>query len=100
MSASHQHRLDGEYRAASRVTVIGMILDAVLGLLKCIVGLLFNSQALFVDGIHSFTDVASDLVVLVVMKLSRRGPDADHPYGHQRSRTTLMGTSVSKPLAR
>lgn len=92
MSASHQHRLDGEYRAASRVTVIGMILDAVLGLLKCIGGLLFNSQALFVDGIHSFTDVASDLVVLVVMKLSRRGPDADHPYGHQRFET--LGTMI------
>ena len=54
MSASHQHRLDGEFRAASRVTIIGMILDAVLGVLKCIVGLLFGSQALFVDGIHSF----------------------------------------------
>ncbi|MGM0569872.1 cation diffusion facilitator family transporter [Marinobacter sp.] len=92
MSASHQHRLDGEFRAASRVTIIGMILDAVLGLLKCIVGLLFNSQALFVDGIHSFTDVASDLVVLVVMKLSRRGPDADHPYGHQRFET--LGTMI------
>lgn len=92
MSASHQHRLDGEFRAASRVTIIGMILDAVLGVLKCIVGLLFGSQALFVDGIHSFTDVASDLVVLVVMKLSRRGPDADHPYGHQRFET--LGTMI------
>ena len=92
MSASHQHRLDGEFRAASRVTLIGMLLDAVLGLLKCIVGLLFNSQALFVDGVHSFTDVASDLVVLVVMKLSRRGPDADHPYGHQRFET--LGTMI------
>lgn len=92
MSSSHQHRLDGEFRAASRVTIIGMLLDAVLGLLKCIGGWLFNSQALFVDGVHSFTDVVSDLVVLAVMKLSRREPDSDHPYGHQRFET--LGTMV------
>ena len=92
MSSSHQHRLDGEFRAASRVTLLGMVLDAVLGLLKCVGGWLFNSQALLVDGIHSFTDVASDLVVLGVMKLSRREPDADHPYGHQRFET--LGTMI------
>lgn len=90
--ASHQERLDGEFRVASKVTIIGMVLDAVLGMLKCIGGWLFHSQALLVDGIHSFTDVVSDLVVLVVMKLSRRGPDADHPYGHQRFET--LGTMI------
>jgi cation diffusion facilitator family transporter len=92
MSSSHQHRLDGEFRAASRVTIIGMILDAVLGLLKCAGGWFFHSQALLVDGIHSFTDVASDLVVLAVMKVSRREPDSDHPYGHQRFET--LGTMI------
>lgn len=89
---SSQQRLDAEFRAASRVTVIGMVLDALLGVLKCLGGWLFHSQALLVDGIHSFTDVISDLVVLVVMKLSRREPDSDHPYGHQRFET--LGTMI------
>ncbi|MFL1406472.1 cation diffusion facilitator family transporter [Marinobacter sp. M1N3S26] len=92
MSSSHQQRLDAEFRAASRVTIIGMVLDALLGVLKCFGGWLFHSQALLVDGIHSFTDVISDLVVLAVMKLSRREPDSDHPYGHQRFET--LGTMV------
>ncbi len=92
MHSSHQHRLDAEFRSASRVTLIGMVLDALLGLAKCVVGFLFHSQALVVDGIHSFTDVASDVVVLAVMRLSRRGPDANHPYGHQRFET--LGTMV------
>lgn len=85
-----------ERKAASRVTVIGMILDAVLGLIKVVGGALFNSQALLVDGIHSFTDVASDWVVLAVMHLSRKEPDADHPYGHQRIETlgTLLLGSI------
>ncbi len=88
----NQENLTAERKEASRVTVIGMLLDAILGVIKVIGGLLFHSQALLVDGIHSFSDVASDLVVLGVMRVSRQGPDADHPYGHQRIET--MGTMV------
>jgi cation diffusion facilitator family transporter len=91
--SSQEHKgLSQERKAASRVTVIGMLLDGVLGLIKVIAGMLFHSQALLVDGIHSFTDVASDLVVLGVMRISRQAPDQDHPYGHQRIET--MGTMV------
>ncbi|MEP3562899.1 MAG: cation diffusion facilitator family transporter [Marinobacter sp.] len=84
--------LEAEKHAASKVTLIGMFLDGFLGLIKVIAGTLFHSHALVVDGIHSFTDVASDWVVLIVMRLSRKGPDDDHPYGHQRIET--LGTLV------
>ncbi len=95
-TSSTQDALNKEMKAASRVTIIGMILDAILGVIKVIGGALFNSQALFVDGIHSFTDVASDLVVLGVMRISRQEPDEDHPYGHQRIETfgTLLLGSI------
>jgi cation diffusion facilitator family transporter len=88
--------LQQEKHAASRVTIIGMVLDAVLGVIKIIGGTLFHSHALVVDGIHSFTDVVSDWVVLAVMRLSRKGPDDDHPYGHQRIETlgTLLLGSI------
>ena len=91
-----QPDLEKEKHAASRVTLIGMFLDAFLGVMKVIGGTLFHSQALVVDGIHSFTDVVSDWVVLAVMRLSRKGPDADHPYGHQRIETlgTLLLGSI------
>ena len=88
----HRENLTVEMKAASRVTLIGMVLDAVLGIIKVITGTLFHSQALIVDGIHSFSDVASDLVVLGVMRVSRRAPDDNHPYGHQRIET--LGTLV------
>lgn len=90
--SARQDNLPAERRAASRVTVLGMVLDALLGVVKVVSGLLFHSQALLVDGIHSFSDVASDLVVLGVMRVSRQAPDANHPYGHQRIET--MGTMV------
>ncbi|MDX5327708.1 MAG: cation diffusion facilitator family transporter, partial [Marinobacter sp.] len=88
--------LQQEKHAASRVTIIGMVLDAALGVIKVIGGTLFHSHALVVDGIHSFTDVISDWVVLAVMRLSRKGPDDDHPYGHQRIETlgTLLLGSI------
>lgn len=88
----HSPDLEGELRAASKVTLIGMVLDAVLGVIKVIGGVFFHSQALLVDGIHSFSDVASDLVVLGVMRVSRQKPDQNHPYGHQRIET--IGTMV------
>lgn len=91
-SSTRQNALNKERTAATRITVIGMILDAFLGVIKVITGLLFHSQALLVDGIHSFSDVASDLVVVGVMRLSRQAPDQAHPYGHQRIET--LGTMV------
>lgn len=84
-----------ESRQAIQVTWIGMILDAALGALKVVIGIAYHSHALIADGIHSFSDLASDLVVLGVMRFSRQGPDADHPYGHERFETmgtVLMGT--------
>ncbi|ROT99545.1 cation transporter [Marinobacter sp. R17] len=85
-------KLKQEQQAATRVTVIGMILDAILGAAKCVIGVLFHSQALVIDGIHSFSDVASDLLVLGLMRTARQAPDSDHPYGHQRFET--LGTMI------
>src|SRR5690554_7465817 len=85
--------LEAERRAASKVTLIGMVLDAFLGILKVIGGTLFHSQALVVDGVHSFTDVVSDAVVLFIMRVSRKAPDDNHPYGDRKS-TRLNSSHV------
>lgn len=90
-------QLSADARVATRVTLIGMVLDIVLGVIKCVGGVMFFSQALVVDGVHSLSDAFSDLIVLAVMKASRRGPDQEHPYGHQRIETLgtmLLGTTL------
>ena len=76
-----------ELRAARNVTLVGLVLDAVLGISKVVVGFFYNSYALIADGIHSFSDVASDIMVLVLFRISREEPDEDHPYGHERFET-------------
>lgn len=77
-------------REATRVTVVGMILDIALGLGKIVGGLLTQSFALVTDGIHSLSDAATDVFVLLVARFAHAEPDTEHPYGHGRFET--LGT--------
>lgn len=74
------------------VSIINAVTNILLALLKIIVGWLGNSQALIADGVHSFSDVVSDVLVYASATASIRGPDKEHPYGHQRIET--IGTMV------
>lgn len=87
MSAVPSTARDERYRATRRVTVIGGVLDLVLGVLKLITGYLAASQALIADGVHSLSDLATDFMVIWAAREASRAPDADHPYGHQRIET-------------
>lgn len=80
---AHQSR----YRDVYKVTLIGLVLDFVLGTVKVAVGWVANSHALIADGIHSFSDVLTDGMVLYAAKHAHRAADEDHPYGHGRIET-------------
>lgn len=75
------------YEDIRRVTVVGGIIDLLLGIVKIIVGKLAFSQALVADGVHSLSDLATDFMVIWAAKHASRGPDEHHPYGHQRIET-------------
>ena len=85
-SASHFTPAE-TYREIRRVTLIGSVLDLVLGIVKIIVGFVSHSQALVADGVHSFSDLASDVLVIVAARHAAQGPDQAHPYGHGRIQT-------------
>jgi cation diffusion facilitator family transporter len=92
MSHSHTHShkpasLDARYREVRKVTLIGAIVDLVLGIVKIVVGYSAASQALIADGVHSLSDLATDFLVLFAAKHSHREADAEHPYGHGRIET-------------
>lgn len=82
-----QEQLDQRRRAAERVTIIGAVLDTVLGVLKILIGVIANSSALIADGIHSLSDLLTDFMVVAVLRLSHRAPDDNHPWGHGRFET-------------
>ncbi len=80
---------DARYREIRKVTLIGSALDLLLAIAKIIVGYIGQSQALIADGIHSFSDLITDFMVLFAFKHSSRDADEDHPYGHGRIETLM-----------
>jgi len=69
----------------TKSTVLGILVNVGLALVKCSAGLLGNSFALVADGLESVTDVFSGLVVYFGLKIAVKPPDADHPYGHGKA---------------
>ena len=72
------------YAIIRRVTLVGAGVDLVLALGKIAGGFASHSQSLVADGVHSLSDLVTDLLVLLAAKLARAKPDAEHPYGHAR----------------
>ncbi len=86
-SSQRAQQAAARYEDIRRVTVIGGIIDLLLGVVKIIVGKLAFSQALVADGVHSLSDLATDVMVIWAAKHASREPDEHHPYGHQRIET-------------
>ncbi len=63
---------------------LGLITNIFLAILKTTFGILGHSPALLADGINSTSDVAYYIVVMVFMRLARKPPDPEHPYGHRQ----------------
>ena len=78
---------NSRYLAIRRVTLVGSVLDFVLAVLKVVVGYTANSQALIADGIHSFSDLVTDFMVILAAKHGSQDADEKHPYGHGRFET-------------
>lgn len=84
--------LSDKQQQAQRITILGAIIDGILGLLKIIVGLAAHSSALLADGIHSLSDLVTDFLVVAIIRFSHQAPDEDHPWGHARFET--IGTVI------
>ena len=70
--------------ATRRSTWVSVVVNVVLSTLQVVIGVLSASQALIADGLHSLSDLVADFVVLLAVHHSRKAPDDDHHYGHQR----------------
>jgi cation diffusion facilitator family transporter len=68
-----------------RSSLLGIVINLGLALVKCVAGLIGHSFALLADGIESFLDVISSTVVYWGLRLAIKPPDKDHPYGHGKA---------------
>ena len=80
---------DNRYQITKKVTFVGMFVNAILAVVKMLIGIVGRSPALFADGVHSFSDLLSDAMVLLAAKYVNKGEDDDHPYGHEKIETLV-----------
>ena len=67
-----------------RVTVVGLLINLGLCIAKLTAGVVGNSQSVIADGIHSISDMITDMAVLVGARFWLEPADQRHPYGHAR----------------
>ena len=69
------------------VTIAGAVANIALALFKLLAGIIGRSGAMIADAVHSFSDLVSDVVVLVMVKVASKGEDRSHDYGHGKFET-------------
>lgn len=83
----HHHHRQERSKETQKATIVGAVVNLILALSKTVGGFFTNSHALIADGIHSFSDLASDAIVWWASHHSAEAPDEEHPYGHGRFET-------------
>ncbi|HPQ67696.1 MAG TPA: cation diffusion facilitator family transporter [bacterium] len=76
-------------KAVRRVTWIGFFANLLLMAFKFFAGVVGNSAAMIADAAHSASDLASDIVVLIGLRISAQPRDKTHPYGHGKVETSV-----------
>ena len=74
-------------RKIYHVTFVGLVVNLVLSLLKLAAGIVGRSGAMIADAVHSFSDLATDVVVIAFARISAKPRDSGHDYGHGKYET-------------
>lgn len=83
-SDSAQTPQDISETTAIRVSMVSIVGNVVLSVLKLLAGIFAHSGAMISDAVHSASDVFSSIIVMIGVKISSKVSDKDHPYGHER----------------
>ena len=77
-------RSQDSYLISMRVSVVTLLINLGLSLIKLSVGIVANSDALISDAIHSASDAFSTIIVMIGVTVAKQKADRKHPYGHER----------------
>jgi cation diffusion facilitator family transporter len=89
--------IERDRKLKAKASYVGAVINVSQTLLKISFGLLWQSSALIADGIHSLSDLLSDFLVIVAVRMGSRQADHEHPYGHRRFETIatiILGLSL------
>jgi len=74
-------------RGIYKVTLIGSVLNITLVAFKFVAGIVGNSAAMIADAVHSLSDLMTDVVIIVFVRISNKPKDKGHDYGHSKFET-------------
>ena len=77
--------MKNRYDESNKVTLITILLNIGLTILKILAGILGNSTAIIADGLHSASDIITSIGILIGNKISRKPRDDEHQYGHEKA---------------
>ena len=75
-----------------RAAQLGILINALMALTKLLAGVVGNSYALVADAVESGTDIFSSLIVMGGLRIARRDPTEEYPFGYGRAET--LATAV------
>lgn len=78
---------DARYRQVSSILLKVLVLNLLVASAKIAFGYATGLVSILSDGFHSLTDSASNVVALVGVRVARKPPDENHPYGHRKFET-------------
>lgn len=77
------------YDESNKVTIISILLNIGLTVIKVIAGILGNSTAIIADGLHSASDIITSIGILIGNRISRKPRDDEHQYGHEKAESLV-----------
>ena len=88
---SNQNKTNEKTRekAIVKVELVSLIVNTALAFFKLFAGFVGNSMSMISDAIHSFSDSATTIAVLVGVKISSKPSDEDHHYGHEKLESVI-----------
>ena len=87
-------QVEARKREIYRVTFVGLVVNLLLSAAKLVAGVI----AMTADAVHSFSDLATDVVVIAFARISSKPKDESHDYGHGKYET-LATLLISLALA-
>ena len=81
---NEQEKNTNHKSSIKRITLIGLVINLFLFIVKLLLGIYGRSQALTADAFHTLSDVTTDFSIIFGVKLWEKPPDDNHPYGHRR----------------
>lgn len=81
--------MEKRYDESNKVTMLSILLNIGLTIMKILAGIFGNSTAIIADGLHSASDIITSIGILIGNKISRKPRDEEHQYGHEKAESLV-----------